>query len=127
MRRLTFSPLGLALFIVLVLAGGAAAVLFLLAAPGWTVALAGGLAGALALALVVSAVIQTAGDDDGDRPALLTCPACGIKVPKNRDGSYECYNCGREFSELSGRHPILPEAVAPSGFVRRPRRQSSEH
>ena len=68
---------------------------------------------AIAITAIVVAIMVVAGETD-DLQEFLTCPACGTKIPRNPQGSHECYNCGREFSELSGRHPILPDHVNPS-------------
>lgn len=43
---------------------------------------------------------------------FVTCPACGTRNPRHSHPRYECYNCGRSFSELSGRHPTLPSRIA---------------
>ncbi|TVR17358.1 MAG: hypothetical protein EA401_00520 [Planctomycetota bacterium] len=43
---------------------------------------------------------------------FVTCPHCGTRNPRHSQRVYECYHCERRFSELSGRHPALPEQVA---------------
>ena len=46
--------------------------------------------------------------------AFISCPNCGTNNPRHDARIYECYNCGRRFSELSGRHPTLPSKVSGS-------------
>lgn len=43
---------------------------------------------------------------------FIACPHCGTRNPRHAHAVYECYHCERRFSELSGRHPALPEQVA---------------
>lgn len=68
----------------------------------------------LVIALIIAKPFQ------GKEPALnqattfITCPGCGTKNPRHQKPIYECYDCGKEFSELSGRYPTLPSKVSGS-------------
>ena len=67
--------------------------------------------------IVAMVILKPVARDDGKidhDAAFITCPSCGTKNPRHTARIYECYNCGKSFSELRGRFPTLPSKVSGS-------------
>lgn len=67
---------------------------------------------ALVVALMIFKPFVQGSEPVDQATMFVPCPACGTLNPRHAHPRYECYNCGRDFSELSGRYPTLPGRVS---------------
>ena len=98
---------------IVALALGAVFVLSWIFTWAWFIWLPLGIVTLLVVMVLVKPMVQ--GEELLDHEAtFITCPNCGTKNPRHSGHVYECYNCEKRFSELSGRHPTLPSKVSGS-------------